>query len=559
MDREKKIIPSTESLKIEFKSDQKRLPDRDLIAAVVCLSNTEGGEIYLGVEKNGEVSGLHPEHQNLSGLTALIANRTIPPVSVRIESIDIGEKRIAKISVPKSRRLVSTSEGLLQRRRLMADGTPECVPFYPHEFARRESDLGLLDYSALPVNHTTPNDIDPLERQRLRQMIERYSGDRSLLALSDQELDGALGFIRREDEKTLLTVAGLLILGKEAVIRERMPSHEVAFQLLEGTQVRVNDFYRTPLLKTFERVQEQFESRIVEEEIQVGLFRVPVPTFDKRAFREALVNALTHRDYTRLGACHVRWETDGLIISSPGGFVEGVTLENLLVVEPKPRNPYLADAFKRIGLAERTGRGVDLIFQGLLRYGRPEPDYSRSNTNQVVVRFSSAVADLDFLRMILDIEERTNTPIPIDSLIVLSRLRRERRMDIQILASAIQKDDSSTRNVIERLMEIGLVEAHGIKKGRTYTLSAKVYRRLDEKAGYIRQAGFDPIQQEQMVLRYVHKHGSIRRKDAIDLCQIGPFQATRLLKKLEKNKDIKMIGSGRGSYYSLANGKKRAK
>jgi ATP-dependent DNA helicase RecG len=553
------LIPSKESLTVEFKSDLKRLSDKDLVAAVVCLSNTDGGEIYLGVEKDGEVTGLHPEHFNLSGLAALIANRTNPPISVRVEPIDITGKRIAKIIVPKSRRLVSTSEGLLQRRRLMADGNPECVPFYPHEFVQRESDLGLLDYSALPVTQTTPDDIDPIERQRLRQMIERYGGDRSLLALNDPELDGALGFIRRQDGESLLTVAGLLILGKESVLRERIPTHEVAFQVLEGTQVRVNDFYRTPLLKTFERIQEQFESRITEEEIQVGLFRVPVPTFDQRAFREALVNALTHRDYTRLGACHVRWESDGLSISSPGGFVEGVSLSNLLVVEPKPRNPLLADAFKRIGLAERTGRGVDLIFQGLLRYGRPEPDYSRSNISQVAVRFSSAAAELEFLRMILEIEERTAAPIPIDSLIVLSRLRRERRLDIHLLASAIQKDDSAARSVIERLMEAGLVEAHGVKKGRTYTLSAKVYRRLGQKAGYVRQVGFDPIQQEQMILQYVRKHGNIRRKDVIDLCKIGPFQATRLLKKLVKAKEINSFGTGRGSYYGLANGKKRAK
>ena len=548
------IIPKKEALTIEFKSDLKRLSDKELVAAVVCLANTQGGDIYLGVEKDGQVTGIHLEHQDLTGLAAMIANRTNPPLSVRLEAIDIDGKRIAKLIIPKSRRLVSTSEGLLQRRRLMADGTPECVPFYPHEFFQRESDLGLLDYSAMAVTQTNPDDIDPLERQRLRQMIERYGGDRSLLALSDAELDGALGFIRRQDGGSILTVAGLLIVGKETVLRERVPTHEVAFQVLEGTQVRVNDFYRAPLLKTFERIQEQFESRISEEEIQVGLFRVPIPTFDKRSFREALVNALTHRDYTRLGACYTRWETDGLTISSPGGFVEGVTLKNLLVVEPKPRNPLLADAFKRIGLAERTGRGVDLIFQGLLRYGRPEPDYSRSDGNQVVVRFSSASADLDFLRMILEIEERTNTPIPIDSLIVLSRLRRERRMDIHLLASAIQKDDSAARAVIERLMEIGLVEAHGVKKGRTYTLSARVYQRLDQKAGYIRQTGFDPIQQEQMVLKYIRKHGTIRRKDAIELCKIGPFQSTRLLKKLEKAHGIKRVGTGRGSYYNLEKG-----
>ncbi len=135
------LIPEKESLTVEFKSDQRRLPDRDLVASVVCLANTEGGTIYLGVEKDGTPTGLHPEHQNLAGLTALIANRTNPPLSVRVEPLEINGKRIAKINVPKSQRLVSTSEGLLQRRRLMANGTPQCVPFYPHEFVQRQSDL----------------------------------------------------------------------------------------------------------------------------------------------------------------------------------------------------------------------------------------------------------------------------------------------------------------------------------------------------------------------------------------------------------------------------------
>jgi len=111
-----------------------------------------------------------------------------------------------------------------------------------------------------------------------------------------------------------------------------------------------------------------------------------VPNYDLRAFRESFVNALVHRDYTRLGAVHVRWEQEAIIVSNPGGFVEGVTLENLLVVEPRPRNPLLADAMKRIGLAERTGCSVDLIYEGMLRYGRPAPDYQRSDRYSVVVR-----------------------------------------------------------------------------------------------------------------------------------------------------------------------------
>src|SRR5262249_6429841 len=154
-----------------------RLNDRDLIAAVVCLANTEGGEIYLGVEDDGVVTGLHPAHQDLTGLTAPIANLTSPPLTARVEAIDVERRRIAPISVPKSRQLVATSDGLLQRRRLRSDGRPECVPLYPHEFAQRQSDLGLLDYSALPIASASPSDFDPLERERLRQCIERYGGD----------------------------------------------------------------------------------------------------------------------------------------------------------------------------------------------------------------------------------------------------------------------------------------------------------------------------------------------------------------------------------------------
>src|SRR5262249_57054167 len=102
----------------------------------------------------------------------------------------------------------------------------------------------------------------PVQRERLGQCTERYGGDRSLVGLADDELDGALGLIRREEGRMVPTVAGLLILGREAALREHLPTHEVAFQVLDGTQVRVNDFYHTPVLKTFERVEEQFRARL---------------------------------------------------------------------------------------------------------------------------------------------------------------------------------------------------------------------------------------------------------------------------------------------------------
>ncbi len=139
--------------------------------------------------------------------------------------------------------------------------------------------------------------------------------DRSLAGLEDSELDGALGLTGTEGDRRVPTVAGLLLIGHEAAIREHFPTHEVAFQVLEGTEVRVNEFFRWPLIRLFERILEMFQARVTERELQAGLFRVPVPSVEKRAFREAFVNALTHRDYTRLGAIHVRWQSE--VLSRP--------------------------------------------------------------------------------------------------------------------------------------------------------------------------------------------------------------------------------------------------
>lgn len=542
------LIQQGESLTLEFKSDIKSLPDRELIAAVVALANTEGGELLLGVEDNGDITGLHANHQNLAALPALIANKTNPAIAVRVERCELQGQLIGRITVPKSRQLVSTSDGLLQRRRLKLDGTPEAVPFYPHEFVQRQSSLGLVDPSAAVIEALTSQQLDPLQRVRIRNAIKKYGGEQSLLALADDELDGALGLCRDDHGVRRPTVAGLLLLGTEEQLRQYLPAYEVAFQVLAGTDVKVNEFYRKPLLETFEEIEVLFKARVEEEEIQVGLFRVPVPNYDRRAFREALVNALVHRDYSRLGAVHVKINDDGLTISNPGGFVDGVTLENLLVADPRSRNPLLADVIKRIGLAERTGRGIDRIFEGMLRYGRPAPDYSMSNAFTVSLQMVNAAADLDFLKMVVEQEDKLGH-MPIDSLIILSRLREEKRLTTTDLVPSVQKSETIVRATLEKLVETGFLEPHGTGRGRTYTLSAALYRRAGKKAEYVRQAGFAAIQQEQMVLSYIDKHSSIKRAETAELCRISPFQATRLLKKLEQQGHIRAEGQGKGTRY----------
>ncbi len=539
-----------ETLTVEFKSDKKCFPDRDLVKAVVALANTDGGELYLGIEDDGQVTGLHPDHRDIAGLSALIANRTIPHISVVCELIDYRGTPVLQIRVLKHRQLISTSDGLLQRRRLMANGRPEAVPFYPHEFTERQSKLGITDTSAMQLTSLTVDNLDTLERKRLRDAIRRFGGDPALVDLSDEEFDGALGLVSVVDDKRCPTLAGLLMLGYEDVLKQQVPAHEVAFQVLEGTDVRMNLFFRMPIIKALEEIDRLFIAQLREREFQAGLFRVSIPNYEPRAFREALINALIHRDYTRLGAVHIRFDDDGLTISNPGGFVEGVTLRNLLVTEPKPRNPLLADITKRVGLSERTGRGIDRIFEGLLRYGRPAPDYSRSDPTSVIVRMSNAESDLDFVEMTIEEENRTGKTMPLDSLIILSRLRNERRLTTADLAPSTQKSEQETRKYLEELVESALIEAHGSGRGRTYTLSARVYRKVGQKVRYIRQAGFDRIQQEQMVLSYISKHGSIKRADVIELCRLTPMQAYRLLKRLKEKGEIEKHGVKRYSFYT---------
>ena len=542
------IIKEGENLTTEFKSDRKSLPDKELVVAVVSLANTKGGMLMLGIEDDGSVTGLHNNHLNVTGIPALIANRTNPSISVTVERVDINNAQIACISVPKSRQLVSTTDGLLVRRRMKLDNTPETVPFLPHEFMQRQSSMGLVDPSAMVMENLEVSQFDPLQRLRIRKAIKQYGGEQSLLALTDDELDGALGLHKEINGIKRPTFAGVLLLGTETLLRDHVPACEVAFQVLRGTDVKVNEFYRKPLLETFEEVELQFKAWIVEDELEVGLFRVPIPNYDRRAFREAFVNALVHRDYSSLGAVHIKLDNNGLSISNPGGFIEGVSLDNLLIVPPQSRNPLLADIIKRIGLAERTGRGIDRIYEGMLRYGRPEPDFSASNSHMVILFMANTDADRDFLKMVVEQEDKLGD-MPIDSLIILSRLREERRLSTTDLMGSVQKSESQVRAALEKLVEMGFLEPHGSGRGRTYTLSAAMYRKSGKKSEYIRQAGFDAIQQEQMVLNYIDKHGSIKRAEVMDLCHVTRDQAYKLLFRLRKRGSITKIGAKKGSVY----------
>ncbi|MBN1317961.1 MAG: AAA family ATPase [Anaerolineales bacterium] len=414
-----------------------------------------------------------------------------------------------------------------------------------------QADRGLIDPSTRVIIGATWNDLDQLEFVRLRRMIEENRGDSVLLDLPDDELARAMGLVRDVDGNPQPTIAGLLLIGKEKALSDHIPSHEVAFQVLDGTNVLVNEFHRWPLLRIVEWLLEAFQVRNEERELNIGLFRIGIPSYDRRGFREAINNALIHRDYARLGAVHIQMHNNHIRISNPGGFVEGIRLDNLLVAEPRPRNPRLADAFKRVGLVERIGRGVSIIYSGQLRNGRLPPDYNQSTDTNVVVTLPGGPADLKFVELVVSEENHRQRSFQVNELLLLAHVWRERSIDTPTAAQLIQQDESHTRATLEKLVEVDLLERRGSKRGRSYILSASVYRGIGKPADYVRIRGFEPEQMEQMVLQYVRAHGRIVRRETADLCRIGPYQATRLLQGLVKKGKLVQQGERKSTFYTL--------
>lgn len=555
----RKLIDAGETLNVEFKGEEHRLlNDDELVETAICLANRAGDEsgwLLIGVEDDGRITGARPRHE--SGRTdpyrvqAVIANRTRPTLSVRVELVRLEGKEVVIVEVPASRIPIGRTDGLYKRRIMGGRGKPECLAFYYHEMQAHQADRGQLDYSALTASGVSWEDLDPLEFERYRRIIRESKGlgDATLVDLPDLELAKALGAVEANHSVRAVRILGLLLFGKELALRQFMPTHEAAFQKLADLRVEANEFFRYPLLRLMEELMGRFRARYREAEVMVGMLRIGVPDYSERAFREGLANALIHRDYSRLGAVHVQWHDAHIEISNPGGFPLGVRLDNLLVTPPRPRNPLLADAFKRAGLVERTARGIDTIFYEQLSNGRPAPSYTRSTDSDVVLVLPGGEANLSFVRLVVE-ESQLGRPLRLDDLLLLNGLWQERQLTAIDAARMIQKPEADARGALARLVEAGLAEAHGKTKGRSYHLSAATYRRLGERAAYVRQHGFEPLQQEQMVLQYVQKHQRITRAEAAGLCHLSPEQASRLLRRLAAEGKLQMHGARRYSWYT---------
>jgi ATP-dependent DNA helicase RecG len=470
----------------------------------------------------------------------MIANKTVPPVAVATELRRVDGAECQVVRVPQSAAVVATASGRMVRRRLKADGTPENVPMYPFEITHRLSGLKQFDLTSEAVPGAARADLDPLERERLRGVVRVNRGEPGLLDLDDEELDLSLRLARTVLGEVVPTYAGLLLIGRVDRLAELVPTAEAAVQVRSGTALSVNDGFVRPVLASIEAIAECFRSWNRESETEVGLVRVPIPAIDPTAFREALVNAFAHRDYSLMGRVRVQLDDEGATFSNPGGFVEGLTADNLLQAEPQGRNPALADALKRIGLAERTGRGVDRIFAGSLAYGRLLPDYHASNPKTVNLFIPSGRADVGFMELVRTAERRRGSGFSVVQLMILHRLRHSASLALAALAELVG-DATRATAAVDSLVAEGLVDE---SRSRYRLAGAAAPSRPPVRPG----AGSAQARQTVLALA---AQGAVTRAQAGAATGLNPDQAYRLLRQLAAEGLLRREGRGRSAAYRL--------
>ena len=547
MDHEvlRRLLNGGETLVVEFKSDP--INDTELVEAVVCLANGSGGHLLIGVDNEGTPLGARPRHGSQTHpprLQALIASRTEPAVETTVEVVETDGVEVIVIAVSVADNVVATGDGRYLRRALDIHGKPQCLPMRPHEVVSRAGSIGAQDFTKVPIPKLVPGDLSEVEFARLRDLA-RTGGDNAFVSLSNVELLKAFDFVTGNGQ---LTVGALLLFGQEDSIARYLPEYQVGFQELDGLEVRASQIASVPLLRAMAELADRVMARNPEEELQIELQRVALPSYAEVTARELIANALIHRDYADNGTTLVEITADAMTISNPGGFPEGVTSSTLLTAPPRPRNPAMADAFKRAGLVDRTSRGINRVFESQLSLGRPAPDYSRSTPSSVVVRVRSGPVDKELARFIAE-TRRKGHMLALEDLLALHEVRIEGRITTTRAAELFQGGQAEARTVLNRLVDEGVFKARGSGRGRSYRLADPIARRFGRPGMEVGDSGH--AEQRRRVLAYAERTGSITRSDAAELCGIEPHQASRLLRGLRDDGRLEMVGQRRTARYVL--------
>lgn len=500
-----------------------------------CFANGDGGVVVFGVSDRtlGRSKAIHGAHgYNLDTWRRGIFDGTRPHLQVEVEELSVpeGTGHLLIVRIPKgSSPPYGTAQGVFKRRI-----GKNCMPIDPDEFVTMRVSSGALDWSGEAAQGVTPEDLDPLEIARARTFLRSRNPESALLTLPEGAFLQGLEAVRNGS----VTNTGLLLFGKPDVISEKIPQSQVHYvHQVSEIKVARNDLWRMSLLQIVEKLEGIFSSPInPEEEIPVGLFRLRIPAFPIEVVREVVLNAVTHRDYSQPGEVLIRHSLHELAVTSPGGFIGGITLRNILRHEPVARNRTLSNAFLKLRLVESAGTGRRKIFIPMLEYGKRMPRYE-ADESHVTLRIFNGAFDHAMARLIADWHAH-GKDIGLDGLMILTYLKGHRYIRTSDAEELLQLDRDQALGILDQMSDPkrGILERRGHTHEATFYLTKAVAKDLIGKAGYSTAKGINAARYPEIVRGFVQDHGSISNKECRQLLGLGDspsaqVEASRYLKQ----------------------------
>lgn len=545
-----KIADELETEELEFKPWNGNAKDNlpCIIEYVVCLTNARGGTIVFGVADGikGRAEAIRGCKQyDIDKLTNQIYDATTPSIRVQIEELHVHEGTLLLIHVATG--IKDTVYGTIQGLYKIRIGT-SCRGLSPSEFVRSRMSIGVIDWSAERVEGLTISDLDPLEIERYRNTLRAQAPESDLLRLSNEDLLKAIRAL--EDGK--ICNACVLMFGRSDVIQSKLPQQEVLFVGYKSQLEVYRESNKQTILVILERLTELLLSPSYNpiQSFQVDLFRIDVPKYPKEVLREALLNAIIHRDFTEQGQVYVQLEKDELTISNPGGFIGGITPKNILTHEPRQRNKRLTEIIEKSRLVERAGVGRRRIFIPMLSFGKRMPVYHADEHTVSLTLYGGGFNER--IARFVSKKQNIGMAFEIADLIVLNYLIIRDSIDLRDAAILCQRDENDMRLILEELTEPKkkILEKRG-KRSNTYHLDRSIAVELLGKVRYSQMKDIETVRFPEMIKQYVELHDSINNKECRELLKLGDslsasVTASQILNRLSgENGFLKPVGESK--------------
>ncbi len=533
----RELMQSEEDEHLEFKEAKKGFDFGKLVEYCFAFANKGGGKLVLGITDPMSRSIVGTQaFRNISKTKSKLRER-LRGMRVGIEEVTTSDGRVVVLSIPTrpSGVALQTQDG----RFLGRDGE-SVVPLSFSELQEISAEA-MQDYSALSHPEASLEDLHPKAITRFRELWRQKSWNAGLIEIkSDSQLLADAELV--QDGR--VTNAALVLLGTREALGRLMPNAEIIYQYrsspvpgAEGSRV---DF-RMGFFLFFEELLDYVRKRTDMQHFRDGFLIEDIPTFNERVVREAVLNAVAHRDYSLQGSVFVTQLSHEMIVTSPGGFPPGITPENIREKQ-HPRNRRIAEALQKCGLVERAGDGVDIMVRTSIEEGKPRPDYSASDDFQVTLKLRGKVQDPDFVKFLQKAADETGMSFSTEDLLVLESANNEERIP------------SACSDRAAYLMEQGIIERIGRGRGTRYIPSRAYYDFANKPGIHTRRQGLDRETNKELLLKHIRRQG----RDGAQLSELrdvlpalSKYQVQTLLRELRQNGAAVVRGRAKAARWFL--------